>query len=83
MWPLARPVRWTERIAGLKSLGSHPLIDHYVHYYDLRNVREPVRVFKGHRKAVSYVKFLNRDEVVSAFVIFVSPIISCVLTSSS
>jgi hypothetical protein len=27
-----------------------------------------VTVFKGHRKAVSYVKFLNRNEIVSACV---------------
>ncbi|MPC13202.1 Cytosol aminopeptidase [Portunus trituberculatus] len=27
--------------------------DHCVHYYDLRNMKEEVRVFKGHRKAVS------------------------------
>lgn len=40
--------------------------DHCVHYYDLRNVKQPLGVFKGHKKAVSYVKFLNPTEVVSA-----------------
>jgi len=40
--------------------------DHHVHYYDLRNPHEPVIVFKGHRKAVSYVKWLNGGEFVSA-----------------
>ncbi|GIY95868.1 e3 ubiquitin-protein ligase COP1 [Caerostris extrusa] len=40
--------------------------DHCVHYYDLRNVTQPVEVFKGHKKAVSYVKFLNGKEIVSA-----------------
>lgn len=40
--------------------------DHYVHYYDLRNLSRPVIVFKGHKKAVSYTKFLNDTELVSA-----------------
>ena len=40
--------------------------DHWVHYYDLRNLKEALRVFKGHRKAVSYVKFITREEIVSA-----------------
>ncbi|KAG0207041.1 RING finger and WD repeat domain-containing protein 2 [Mortierella sp. NVP41] len=40
--------------------------DHHIHYYDLRKASEPLFVFKGHRKAVSYVKFLGRDELVSA-----------------
>nr|XP_046489304.1 E3 ubiquitin-protein ligase COP1-like isoform X1 [Neodiprion pinetum]XP_046489305.1 E3 ubiquitin-protein ligase COP1-like isoform X1 [Neodiprion pinetum] len=40
--------------------------DHCVHYYDLRNLKEAICVFKGHRKAVSYVKFINKEEIVSA-----------------
>uniref|UniRef100_A0A182JFK9 Uncharacterized protein n=1 Tax=Anopheles atroparvus TaxID=41427 RepID=A0A182JFK9_ANOAO len=40
--------------------------DHGVNYYDLRNLKQPLCQFKGHRKAVSYVKFLNTDELVSA-----------------
>lgn len=40
--------------------------DHCVHYYDLRNTKKPYEVFKGHKKAVSYVKFLNSHELVSA-----------------
>ncbi|KAK7487262.1 hypothetical protein BaRGS_00021490 [Batillaria attramentaria] len=40
--------------------------DHCVHYYDLRHTRQPVGVFRGHKKAVSYVKFLSNHEVVSA-----------------
>lgn len=40
-----------------------------MHYYDLRNPREAVTVFKGHKKAVSYVKFLeSSNELVSAYV---------------
>ena len=40
--------------------------DHRVYYYDLRNTKLPLMVFKEHRKAVSYVKFLNSSELVSA-----------------
>lgn len=40
--------------------------DHCVHYYDLRKMKEALSVFKGHRKAVSYVKFLNKEDIVSA-----------------
>ena len=40
--------------------------DHCVHYYDLRNMKEPLILFQGHKKAVSYVKFISGDEIVSA-----------------
>ncbi|XP_033108303.1 E3 ubiquitin-protein ligase COP1-like [Anneissia japonica] len=40
--------------------------DHCVHYYDLRNPKKPLNIFKGHKKAVSYTKFLNSEEIVSA-----------------
>ncbi len=40
--------------------------DHCVHYYDLRNSKQPLAVFKGHRKAVSYAKFVSGTEIVSA-----------------
>lgn len=40
--------------------------DHTVHYYDLRHIREPLCVFEGHKKAVSYVKFLNPNQLISA-----------------
>lgn len=40
--------------------------DHCVYYYDLRNTKSALNVFKGHKKAVSYVKFLNETELVSA-----------------
>ncbi|KAJ1656014.1 hypothetical protein IWQ61_004344 [Dispira simplex] len=45
------------------SFGS---ADHYIYYYDLRQPRQALTVFKGHRKAVSYVKFLSSRELVSA-----------------
>ncbi|CAL4062949.1 unnamed protein product, partial [Meganyctiphanes norvegica] len=40
--------------------------DHCVHYYDLRNMKEALKTFKGHRKAVSYVKFISSEDIVSA-----------------
>lgn len=40
--------------------------DHCVHYYDLRSTKQPLNIFRGHRKAVSYVKFLNSEDIVSA-----------------
>ncbi len=40
--------------------------DHNIHYYDLRQPKEPVQLFKGHKKAVSYVKFIGPQTLVSA-----------------
>ncbi|KAK6919299.1 WD40 repeat [Dillenia turbinata] len=40
--------------------------DHHIHYYDLRNISQPLHVFNGHRKTVSYVKFLSSNELASA-----------------
>ncbi|CAI9756638.1 unnamed protein product [Fraxinus pennsylvanica] len=40
--------------------------DHHIHYYDLRNTSQPLHIFSGHRKAVSYVKFLSNNELASA-----------------
>ncbi|XP_025828996.1 E3 ubiquitin-protein ligase COP1-like isoform X1 [Agrilus planipennis] len=56
-------VKFNPRSSCHLAFGS---ADHCVHYYDLRNMKEPVSVFKGHKKAVSYVKFLNSEEIVSA-----------------
>ncbi|XP_076924829.1 E3 ubiquitin-protein ligase COP1-like [Bidens hawaiensis] len=41
-------------------------VDHNIHYYDLRNASNPLHVFTGHQKTVSYVKFLSNDELASA-----------------
>ncbi|XP_047518888.1 E3 ubiquitin-protein ligase COP1-like [Pieris napi] len=40
--------------------------DHCVHYYDLRAPRSPLAVLRDHRKAVSYVQFLDSKTLVSA-----------------
>ncbi|GER31566.1 transducin/WD40 repeat-like superfamily protein [Striga asiatica] len=40
--------------------------DHHIHYYDLRNTCHPIHVFSGHKKTVSYVKFLSENELASA-----------------
>ncbi|KAJ8528380.1 hypothetical protein K7X08_022072 [Anisodus acutangulus] len=40
--------------------------DHHIHYYDSRNTSQPVHIFSGHRKAVSYVKYLSNNELASA-----------------
>jgi E3 ubiquitin-protein ligase RFWD2 len=40
--------------------------DHHIHYFDVRNSHLPLYVFNGHRKAVSYVKFLSSNELASA-----------------
>ncbi|XP_063199190.1 E3 ubiquitin-protein ligase COP1 isoform X3 [Chroicocephalus ridibundus] len=50
----------------LLASGSDDAKDHCVHYYDLRNTKQPIMVFKGHRKAVSYAKFVSGEEIVSA-----------------
>lgn len=77
LWMTNQPtsVATIESKANICSVKFHPTFghhlafgsaDHHLHYYDLRNTSAPLYVFKGHRKAVSYVKFLNANEVVTA-----------------
>ncbi|KAJ2458974.1 hypothetical protein GGF42_001744 [Coemansia sp. RSA 2424] len=40
--------------------------DHNVHCFDLRSPKQPLCVLRGHRKAVSYTRFLSPDEIISA-----------------
>uniref|UniRef100_A0A0N5ART3 RING-type domain-containing protein n=1 Tax=Syphacia muris TaxID=451379 RepID=A0A0N5ART3_9BILA len=40
--------------------------DRSIHLYDLRNISKAVNVFQGHYKPISYVKYVTRNEVVSA-----------------
>ncbi|KAF2071898.1 hypothetical protein CYY_006777 [Polysphondylium violaceum] len=56
-------VKFNPNSSNLIAFGS---ADHHIHYYDLRQHKEPLFIFKGHRKAVSYVKFINKDEIISA-----------------
>lgn len=56
-------VKFNPKISYQLAFGS---ADHDVHFYDLRNMSRAICVFKGHKKAVSYVKFLNTHEIISA-----------------
>ncbi|KAN0021792.1 hypothetical protein ACTFIU_003937 [Dictyostelium citrinum] len=56
-------VKFNPCSSNLIAFGS---ADHHIHYYDLRQYKDPLLIFKGHRKAVSYVKFMNKDEIISA-----------------
>lgn len=40
--------------------------DHQIHLYDIRKPSEPLSTIKGHRKAVSYVKFVDGENLLSA-----------------
>ena len=40
--------------------------DHAVYTYDLRNLASPLATFQGHKKAVSYVRWSNEQELVTA-----------------
>ncbi|KAG2677826.1 hypothetical protein I3843_12G117300 [Carya illinoinensis] len=40
--------------------------DHRIYYYDLRNLRIPLCTLIGHNKTVSYVKFVDAMNIVSA-----------------
>ncbi|KAM7277563.1 hypothetical protein ACFE04_004697 [Oxalis oulophora] len=40
--------------------------DHKIYYYDLRNTKAPLCTFIGHNKTVSYVKFVDSMNLVSA-----------------
>ena len=41
-------------------------VDQKVYIFDLRRLAEPVQILYSHRKAVSYVKYLNANEIASA-----------------
>eukprot|EP00842_Homolaphlyctis_polyrhiza_P002575 jgi/Hompol1/3318/HPOL_006465-RA len=77
LWSVNQPcsIATIETKANVCSVRFHPTqshhlafgsADHHLHYYDLRNISVPLHVFKGHRKAVSYVKFVNDNEMVTA-----------------
>ncbi|GLJ12981.1 hypothetical protein SUGI_0202070 [Cryptomeria japonica] len=56
-------VKYNPGSSNYVAVGS---ADHNIHYYDLRNISDPLYVFSGHRKAVSYVKFISTNELASA-----------------
>lgn len=56
-------VRFHPEIGHLLAYGS---ADHNVHVYDLRNSAKPLDILRGHKKAVSYVRFTDDSNVVSA-----------------
>ncbi|KAJ2498157.1 hypothetical protein GGH96_004527 [Coemansia sp. RSA 1972] len=56
-------VRFNPLHGNILCFGS---ADHNVHCFDLRSPKHPLCVFRGHRKAVSYTRFLSPDEIISA-----------------
>ncbi|RKP38876.1 WD40-repeat-containing domain protein, partial [Dimargaris cristalligena] len=56
-------VQFNPTVSHCLALGT---ADHHIYYYDLRNPNTPVTTLKGHRKAVSFVRFINGRELVSA-----------------
>lgn len=40
--------------------------DHMIYYYDLRNSKMPLCTLMGHKKTVSYIKFIDSTTLVSA-----------------
>ncbi|KAH1135630.1 hypothetical protein GLYMA_05G214900v4 [Glycine max] len=56
-------VQFSTHSSHLLAFGS---ADYSAYCYDLRNLRSPWCVLAGHRKAVSYVKFLDSETLVSA-----------------
>ena len=56
-------VQFSSHSSHLVAFGS---VDYYTYCYDLRNTKIPWCVLDGHKKAVSYVKFLDSETLVSA-----------------
>ncbi|KAJ1956765.1 hypothetical protein GGI12_005222 [Dipsacomyces acuminosporus] len=56
-------VRFNPLHGNILSFGS---ADHNVHCFDLRSPKQPLCVLRGHKKAVSYTRFLSPDEIISA-----------------
>jgi E3 ubiquitin-protein ligase RFWD2 len=53
----------------LEHLISFGCADHQVYMYDLRQTKQALHILRGHRKAVSYIKFFDDFHLVrkSAF----------------
>ncbi|KAI7883273.1 WD40 repeat-like protein [Lichtheimia hyalospora FSU 10163] len=55
--------KFAPNVANYLAVGT---ADHVVTYYDLRFAAEPVHYYQGHKKAVSYVRWLDDNTIVSA-----------------
>ncbi|KAI9312387.1 WD40-repeat-containing domain protein [Dichotomocladium elegans] len=55
--------KFAPSVANYVAVGA---ADHLVSYYDLRYPNNPVRTFPGHKRSVSYVRWLNDTEIISA-----------------
>ncbi|TPX60812.1 hypothetical protein PhCBS80983_g01560 [Powellomyces hirtus] len=55
-------VKWNPTHQHHVAFGS---ADHHIHYYDTRNLSAPLHIFQGHKKAVSYVRFADRNTLIS------------------
>lgn len=56
-------VAFNPRVSHQVAFGS---ADHNIHVYDLRSMNKPLDVLKGHKKAVSYVRFDDYNDIISA-----------------
>lgn len=55
--------KFAPNVANYLAVGT---ADHVVTYYDLRFAAEPVHYYQGHKKAVSYVRWLDDNTIISA-----------------
>ncbi|KAI9499708.1 WD40-repeat-containing domain protein [Zychaea mexicana] len=55
--------KFAPNVANYLAVGT---ADHSVICYDLRNTATPIQSFSGHRKAVSYVRWLDDNQLISA-----------------
>ncbi|KAJ7554823.1 hypothetical protein O6H91_05G010800 [Diphasiastrum complanatum] len=56
-------VKYSPDSSNFLAVGS---ADHHIHYFDLRKAHSPLHIFSGHRKTVSYIKFISSNELASA-----------------
>lgn len=56
-------VQFSPNSANVLAFGS---ADHNIHLYDLRFPSRSFAMLQGHKKAVSYVRFMSENEIVSA-----------------
>ncbi|KAI8148598.1 WD40-repeat-containing domain protein [Fennellomyces sp. T-0311] len=55
--------KFAPSVANFLAVGT---ADHTVTCYDLRYTGQPLRTFNGHKKAVSYVRWLDDKQIISA-----------------